>query len=98
MSDPHVPRRTCIGCRKRAAAAEMLRVVVAPAPAGTQNGSVQAVPDPRRRASGRGAWLHLDPRCVALAERRRSFGRALRAPVTIDPAPVRDYVAQHSAA
>jgi len=36
------------------------------------------VPDPARRRPGRGAHLHPDPACLALAERRRAFGRALR--------------------
>jgi hypothetical protein len=91
--DPTRPRlkhgqgqiRTCIGCRQRAAAAELLRVVVGP-------GST-VIPDPRHRAAGRGAWVHLDRNCVDLAERRRAFARALRAPGGLDPAAVREYVA-----
>ena len=99
--------RTCIGCRQRAAAAELLRVVVAPdaigkvprpederadiAPGGPV--PLPVVPDPRHRAPGRGAWLHRDPECVELAERRRAFARALRVPVALDPSPVREYVA-----
>jgi uncharacterized protein len=39
---------------------------------------VRLVPDPARRAPGRGAHLHPDPACLALAQRRRAFGRALR--------------------
>jgi predicted RNA-binding protein YlxR (DUF448 family) len=35
-------------------------------------------PDPNRRLPGRGAHLHPDSACFALAERRRAFGRALR--------------------
>ena len=35
-----------------------------------------------RSLPGRGAWLcDGSPRCVDLAERRKAFGRALRAPV-----------------
>ena len=34
---------------------------------------------------GRGAWLHRDPECVELAERRRAFARALRVPGPVDP-------------
>jgi uncharacterized protein len=78
------PIRTCIGCRKRAAAAELLRVVAA--------GGV-VLPDPRRRAPGRGASVHPVPDCVALAERRRAFARALHVPGPLDPTPVREYVA-----
>ena len=36
------------------------------------------IPDLRRRLPGRGAWLHPDLGCLAAAERRRAFGRALR--------------------
>jgi uncharacterized protein len=84
QSGARAPIRTCIGCRRRSAAAELLRVVAGP------GGSV--LPDPRRRAAGRGAWLHPDPDCVALAERRRAYVRALRVPGPIDPAAVGEYV------
>jgi predicted RNA-binding protein YlxR (DUF448 family) len=40
--------------------------------------SFRLLPDPDRRLPGRGAHLHPDPACFALAERRRTFGRALR--------------------
>ncbi|HEU5005973.1 MAG TPA: YlxR family protein [Jatrophihabitantaceae bacterium] len=95
--------RTCIGCRKRASAAELLRVVVTSGahgqevdgPAGESARGpeiLSVVPDPRLRAPGRGAWLHPDPGCVELAERRRAFARALRASGPVDPTPVREYV------
>jgi predicted RNA-binding protein YlxR (DUF448 family) len=107
QSVPSGAIRTCIGCRQRAAAAELLRVVVAPGAIGkvlrpeqmrgqiAPSGPVPlpVVPDPRHRAPGRGAWLHRDPECVELAERRRAFARALRVPVALDPSPVREYVA-----
>jgi predicted RNA-binding protein YlxR (DUF448 family) len=67
----------------------LLRVVAA----GPGEGNT-VIPDPRRRAPGRGAWLHRDPGCVELAERRRAFGRALRVTGSLDPAPVREYVDQ----
>jgi hypothetical protein len=91
----HGAIRTCIGCRQRAAATELLRVVVAPA-ATDPAASGTVVPDPRRRIPGRGAWLHPDPECVALAQRRRAFGRALRARVPLDLAPVVEYLAIRS--
>ncbi|WP_074390866.1 YlxR family protein [Hoyosella altamirensis] len=71
---PAAPVRTCVGCRRRALAADLLRVVA-------QRGDssrITVLPDPHRRMPGRGAWLHLDPRCLAKAEKRRAFGRALR--------------------
>jgi predicted RNA-binding protein YlxR (DUF448 family) len=52
------------------------------------------VPDPARKMPGRGASLHLDPDCLALAERRRAFGRALRTGgVTLDSTRLHQYVA-----
>jgi predicted RNA-binding protein YlxR (DUF448 family) len=46
-------------------------------------------PDPTRIRPGRGAHLHPDPACLALAERKRALGRALRVAGVIDPAPLR---------
>jgi uncharacterized protein len=65
--------RTCLGCRQRAAKSELLRVVASDRGAG-----LEVVPDPARRAPGRGAHLHPTPDCLALALRRRAFPRALR--------------------
>jgi uncharacterized protein len=94
------PIRTCVGCRRRGPATELLRVVVAPGatgpagepvpdPSGGEPRAVPVVPDPRRRAAGRGAWVHPDPGCVDLAVRRRAFARALRVSGPVDPAAVR---------
>jgi predicted RNA-binding protein YlxR (DUF448 family) len=58
-----------VGCRERAAASDLLRVVVVD--------GVLAV-DGRRRLPGRGAHVHPDLRCVDLAERRKALPRALR--------------------
>lgn len=95
---PQGPIRTCVGCRSRAAATELLRVVVAPGGVGSGNaegtGAVALAPDPRHRAPGRGAWLHPDPGCLDLAERRRAFARALRVPGPTDPTAVREYVTE----
>jgi predicted RNA-binding protein YlxR (DUF448 family) len=68
------PVRTCIGCRKRELAVELLRVVaVSPV-----NGPYAVAVDTTRSLPGRGAWLHPDGRCLSAAIRRRAFGRALR--------------------
>jgi uncharacterized protein len=87
-----VPIRTCIGCRHREAVAELLRVTADPSQTAGQVRLVVIRPDPLRRAPGRGAWLHPSVECVALAERRRAFGRALRLSAPVDSAPVREFV------
>ena len=69
------PVRTCVGCRQRAYAGELIRVVA-------RDGVL--LPDPKRRLPGRGAHLHRDPACLAQAERRRAFPRALRVPGPLD--------------
>jgi predicted RNA-binding protein YlxR (DUF448 family) len=51
------------------------------------------VPDDARRLPGRGAHLHRDPACLALAERRRTLPRALRVPPPLDLAPLRAWFA-----
>ncbi|MEO5653783.1 MAG: YlxR family protein [Marmoricola sp.] len=71
------PVRTCVGCRRRAAKRELLRVVAGTDAAG-QDTIWHVVPDPRGTASGRGAHLHPTAECLALAERKRAFVRALR--------------------
>ncbi|MFF0814153.1 YlxR family protein [Rhodococcus sp. NPDC003318] len=79
---PGHPVRTCIGCRKPAPAADLLRVVARQ----TQPEGWVVVPDPGRRLSGRGAWLHPDRGCLGQAEKRRAFGRALRVSGSLDTA------------
>ena len=68
------PVRTCVGCRRRAAKSELVRLVW----------QQTVVVDDRRRQPGRGAYLHPGPECLALAVRRRSLGRALRV-TAVDP-------------
>ncbi|MEP6851187.1 MAG: YlxR family protein [bacterium] len=77
-----VVERTCVGCRRRSPADELLRVVAAGI--GSPPTSWAVVPDPARRAGGRGAWLHPDQDCADLAVRRRAFARALRVPGPLD--------------
>jgi predicted RNA-binding protein YlxR (DUF448 family) len=47
-------------------------------------GEFRVEPDPSRTRPGRGAHLHLDQACLALAQRRRAFGRALRVTGVVD--------------
>jgi predicted RNA-binding protein YlxR (DUF448 family) len=78
----------CIGCRERDAQDLLLRVVAA-----TTDPDAPGVPgvrpDPRRRLPGRGAYVHPRPECLALAERRRAFPRALRLAGPVDLGPLR---------
>ncbi|CAM3266560.1 YlxR family protein [Tsukamurella hominis] len=74
------PVRTCIGCRRRAPADELIRVVAS----ATADGARTVVVDARRRLPGRGAWLHDDPSCRELARKRNAFRRALRVSGPLD--------------
>ncbi|WP_123662801.1 YlxR family protein [Actinocorallia herbida] len=76
-------QRTCVGCRSRAARADLLRVVAV--------GGV-IVPDPRKRLPGRGASLHPDSGCLEQAIRRRAFSRALRLEASPDSSVLLRYV------
>lgn len=82
------PERTCIGCRRRAAKEDLLRVAV--------EGDA-CVPDHRGTLPGRGAYLHPAAACLDLAVRRRAFARAFKRPVTPDDAELRRYVERAAA-
>ncbi|HEV7980137.1 YlxR family protein [Amycolatopsis sp.] len=82
------PVRTCVGCRERALAGELLRVVAVDG---------QLVVDERRRLPGRGAWLHPRPGCLDKAERRRAFPRALRFTGILDGQVLRDHFERFAA-
>ena len=62
------PVRTCIGCRRVAPAAELVRVSLR-----------DGVPTLSAHG-GRGAWLCRSVECFDRADRAGRFGRALRAP------------------
>ncbi len=66
------PRRTCVGCRRSAPAAELVRLHWTPEGVALGKGP------------GRGAWLCGDhpTECLELALRKPTLARALRAPVT----------------
>ena len=68
------PVRTCIGCRRRELAVELLRVVAV----SSGNGEHAVTVDTAGNLPGRGAWLHPSQECLRAAIRRRAFGRALR--------------------
>ncbi|WP_285245415.1 YlxR family protein [Pseudarthrobacter sp. fls2-241-R2A-127] len=70
LSTGSQPERTCIGCRKKGQRSQLLRLVA------EGSGSSAVLVDERRRMAGRGAWLHPNETCLALAIKRRAFGRA----------------------
>ncbi|WP_084100256.1 YlxR family protein [Demequina sp. NBRC 110051] len=72
------PVRTCIGCRDKDARSALMRLVL--------DGD-RVIVDEAATRPGRGAWLHPHPDCLALAIRRKAFGRALRSPGA-DPSAV----------
>jgi predicted RNA-binding protein YlxR (DUF448 family) len=78
-----------VGCRKRAARRDLLRVVAVEG---------ACVPDPRGTLPGRGAHLHRDLGCLDLALRRRAFPRALRSPGSLDTSALREHVEAQQAA
>ena len=86
------PERTCVGCRGRASASELLRFVAIENGADGSVPIFSLVPDPARRRPGRGAHLHPDPACLVKAERRRAFGRALRLAGVVDTGPLGEAV------
>ena len=71
----HEPVRTCAGCREEAGKQALIRVV--------RKAEGGAAIDRTGRATGRGAYVHDDPGCVALARKKRSLDRALH--TTIQP-------------
>jgi uncharacterized protein len=89
--------RTCIGCRIRTSKSDLLRVVAVEDSSGPETVPT-LTPDRRGRLPGRGAYLHLDLRCLDLAERRRVFPRALRLPGPLDSSVLRRWVEEQTAA
>ncbi|MGA8846500.1 MAG: YlxR family protein [Nocardioides sp.] len=86
------PVRTCVGCRRRAAKRELLRVT-----AGSDAQAQPAVvPDPTATAPGRGAHLHPTSECYDLAVRRKAFGRALHVSAGLSAAPVGEYLSNQT--
>ncbi len=65
--DSSFPVRSCIGCRKKANPAALIRVVLI---------DEKLLPDIKGSAPGRGAWLH--KKCAEVAIARNAFGFALK--------------------
>ena len=85
---PVGPVRTCVGCRKRVLAVELLRTVAVC----DGHGNYAVTVDSAGNLPGRGAWLHLDPQCLQTAIRRRAFARALRITGSPDVSAVIEHV------
>ena len=68
-----VPTRTCIGCRRRDAAVELVRLAVT-------DGRVGVAGGPR---SGRGASVHPRPACLETGLRLDVLARAFKQRVTV---------------
>ncbi|HJS27143.1 MAG TPA: YlxR family protein [Actinomycetota bacterium] len=71
---PHVPERTCVGCRGRATKDELVRVV--------RGSAGEAELDRTGSAPGRGAYVHRRLECMDEAFVRGSLSRALRTSVS----------------
>lgn len=69
--------RTCLVTRAIRPLDELIRFVIDP------TGAV--VPDLKRVLPGRGAWVTASHATIALAEKKRLFGRAFKAEVTVAP-------------
>jgi predicted RNA-binding protein YlxR (DUF448 family) len=72
-SDPHVPIRTCVGCRRRASRSDLRRVVLDDAGRPVESST----------APGRGAWV-CGAVCIAAGIRNGGFERAWRRRVAAD--------------
>ena len=68
-----IPLRQCLGCREMKPKGELIRVVRSP------EGEISL--DFRGRKPGRGAYLCLDPNCLARARKGRAIERAFSAQV-----------------
>ena len=82
------PVRTCIGCRRRELAVDLLRVVAV----SVGNGQSAVTVDSAGNLPGRGAWSHPDSRCIEAAIRRRAFARALRITGSPDTTAVVEHI------
>lgn len=74
-----IPMRQCVGCREMKPKKELIRVVRSP------EGQVSL--DFRGKLPGRGAYVCLDPACLAKARKTKALERAFSAPL---PAEVFD--------
>ena len=67
-----MPERTCIGCRRRLSAGDLVRIAWSASDGCILIGAGHP---------GRGAWLCPTADCAAAAKQGRAFGRSLRADI-----------------
>ena len=80
MSRADAPKRTCVGCGRKAPQAELLRFTA-------QGGTLV----PGQLNPGRGAYTCRRLACFERAVDRRAFARVLRQTVAVDPELARLY-------
>ena len=68
-----IPMRQCLGCREMKPKKELIRVVRSP------EGEISL--DFKGKASGRGAYVCPDPRCLKKAIKARALERAFSLPI-----------------
>ena len=68
-----IPMRQCLGCREMKPKKELIRVVRSP------EGEISL--DFKGKASGRGAYVCVDPRCLKKAIKARALERAFSAQI-----------------
>ena len=71
----HVPLRMCVVCRRHLPLSELIRVVA-------DKESQTIVPDIHKKKFGRGAYVCRNVECIKKAEKRQTFERHLKYPVS----------------
>jgi uncharacterized protein len=77
MKKGHVPLRTCIGCRKKRPAGELLRL--------TAQDDTVVLSTGKDKRTGRGCYVCPTEKCIEIAFRTKVLSRALRSHVTTLP-------------
>jgi len=77
MKKGHVPLRTCIGCRKKRPAGELLRF--------TACGDTVVLSTRKDKRTGRGCYVCPTEKCIEIAIRTKVLSRVLRSNVTTLP-------------
>jgi hypothetical protein len=80
----HIPERTCLGCGRKAAKSELLRIA--------RNREGVVIIDTRQRLPGRGAYVCRSLDCAELLKRKKGLHRGFRHPV---PGEIYDSILQY---